>query len=162
MVSSNIPFGNTRVYDRDFDRSEDAVRKYSLAAVHNYFFLKGMDTLREGGILAYITTSGVMDSPQNRSVREWLVNYANLVSTIRLPDNLFTDAGTEVGSDLIVLQKNTPKIGTDRKGAELYRDPYHIWRYPYQQQLCRSGPYRPYFRIYGQEHVRTTDHEFYP
>lgn len=109
VVSSNIPFGNTRVYDRDFDRSEDTVRKFSLAAVHNYFFLKGMDTLREGGILAYITTSGVMDSPQNRPVREWLVNHANLVSAIRLPDNLFTDAGTEVGSDLIVLQKNTRK-----------------------------------------------------
>lgn len=109
VVSSNIPFGNTRIYDRDFDRSDDPVRKSSLAAVHNYFFLKGMDTLREGGILAYITTSGVMDSPQNRLVREWLVNHANLVSTIRLPDNLFTDAGTEVGSDLIVLQKNTRK-----------------------------------------------------
>lgn len=109
MVSSNIPFGNTRIYDRDFDRSDDPVRKSSLAAVHNYFFLKGMDTLREGGILAYITTSGVMDSPQNRPVRKWLVNHANLVSTIRLPDNLFTDAGTEVGSDLIVLQKNTRK-----------------------------------------------------
>ena len=109
MVSSNIPFGNTRVYDRNFDRSGDAVRKSSLAAVHNYFFLKGMDTLHEGGILAYITTSGVMDSPQNRPVREWLVNHANLVSTIRLPDNLFADAGTEVGSDLIVLQKNTRK-----------------------------------------------------
>ena len=109
VVSSNIPFGNTRIYDRDFDRSDDPVRKSSLAAVHNYFFLKGMDTLREGGILAYITTSGVMDSPQNRPVREWLVNHANLVSTIRLPDNLFTDVGTEVGSDLIVLQKNTRK-----------------------------------------------------
>ena len=109
VVSSNIPFGNTRIYDRDFDRGNDPVRKSSLAAVHNYFFLKGMDTLREGGILAYITTSGVMDSPQNRSVREWLVNHANLVSAIRLPDNLFTDAGTEVGSDLIVLQKNTRK-----------------------------------------------------
>ena len=109
VVSSNIPFGNTRIYDRDFDRSDDPVRKSSLAAVHNYFFLKGMDTLREGGILAYITTSGIMDSPQNRPVREWLVNHANLVSTIRLPDNLFTDAGTEVGSDLIVLQKNTRK-----------------------------------------------------
>ena len=103
MVSSNIPFGNTRIYDRDFDRSDDPVRNFSLAAVHNYFFLKGMDTLREGGILAYITT------PQNRPVREWLVNHANLVSVIRLPDNLFTDAGTEVGSDLIVLQKNTRK-----------------------------------------------------
>ena len=109
VVSSNIPFGNTRIYDRDFDRSDDPVRKSSLAAVHNYFFLKGMDTLHEGGILAYITTSGVMDSPQNRPVRDWLVNHANLVSTIRLPDNLFTDAGTEVGSDLIVLQKNTRK-----------------------------------------------------
>lgn len=109
VVSSNIPFGNTRIYDRDFDRSDDPVRKSSLAAVHNYFFLKGMDTLREGGILAYITTSGIMDSLQNRPVREWLVNHANLVSTIRLPDNLFTDAGTEVGSDLIVLQKNTRK-----------------------------------------------------
>lgn len=109
VVSSNIPFGNTRVYDRDFDRSDDSVRKSSLGAVHNYFFLKGMDTLREGGILAYITTSGVMDSPQNRPVREWLVNHANLVSAIRLPDNLFIDAGTQVSSDLIVLQKNTRK-----------------------------------------------------
>ena len=115
MVSSNIPFGNTRVYDRNFDRSGDAVRKSSLSAVHNYFFLKGMDTLREGGILAYITTSGVMDSPQNRPVREWLMNHANLVSAIRLPDNLFVDAGTEVGSDLIVLQKNTKKTELTEK-----------------------------------------------
>ena len=115
MVSSNIPFGNTRVYDRNFDRSGDAVRKSSLSAVHNYFFLKGMDTLREGGILAYITTSGVMDSPQNRPVREWLMNHANLVSAIRLPNNLFVDAGTEVGSDLIVLQKNTKKTELTEK-----------------------------------------------
>ncbi len=109
VVSSNIPFGNTRVYDRGFDRSEDAVRKSSLGAVHNYFFLKGIDTLREGGILAYITTSGVMDSSQNRPVREWLMNHANLVSAIRLPDNLFIDTGTQVSTDLIVLQKNTRK-----------------------------------------------------
>lgn len=121
MVSSNIPFGNIRIYDRDFDRSDDPVRKSSLAAVHNYFFLKGMDTLREGGILAYITTSGVMDSPQNRPVREWLVNHANLVSTIRLPDNLFTDAGTEVGSDLIVLQKNTRKSELTEKERTLLK-----------------------------------------
>ncbi len=115
VVSSNIPFGNTRVYDRDFDRSDDPVRKSSLGAVHNYFFLKGMDTLREGGVLAYITTSGVMDSPQNRPVREWLVNHANLISAIRLPDNLFIDAGTQVSSDLIVLQKNTQKTELTEK-----------------------------------------------
>lgn len=115
VVSSNIPFGDTNVYDRDFDKSSDPVRKSSLAAVHNYFFLKGMDTLREGGILAYITTSGVMDSPRNRPVREWLVNHADLVSAIRLPDNLFVDAGTEVSSDLIVLQKNTLKTGLSER-----------------------------------------------
>lgn len=115
VVSSNIPFGDTSVYDRDFDKSSDPVRKSSLAAVHNYFFLKGMDTLREGGILAYITTSGVMDSPRNRPVREWLVNHADLVSAIRLPDNLFVDAGTEVSSDLIVLQKNTLKTGLSER-----------------------------------------------
>ena len=115
VVSSNIPFGDTRVYDRDFDKSSDPVRKSSLAAVHNYFFLKGMDTLREGGILAYITTSGVMDSPRNRPVREWLVSHADLVSAIRLPDNLFVDAGTEVSSDLIVLQKNTLKTGLSER-----------------------------------------------
>ena len=74
-----------------------------------------MDTLREGGILAYITTSGVMDSPQNRPVREWLMNHANLVSAVRLPDNLFVDAGTEVSSDLIVLQKNTQKTELTEK-----------------------------------------------
>ena len=106
-------------------RSEDAVRKFSLAAVHNYFFLKGMDTLREGGILAYITTSGVMDSPQNCPVREWLVNHANLVSAIRLPDNLFTDAGTEVGSDLI-----QPKV------FRCLRKYYHVNHKPQQFTLC--------------------------
>ena len=111
VVSSNIPFGDTRVYDRDFDRSGDPVRKGALNAVHNYFFLKGMDTLREGGIMAFITTSGVMDSPGNRPIREWLVNHAGLVSAVRLPGNLFTDAGTKVSSDLIVLQKNSRKNG---------------------------------------------------
>lgn len=111
VVSSNIPFGDTRVYDRDFDRSGDPVRKGALNAVHNYFFLKGMDTLREGGIMAFITTSGVMDSPGNRPIREWLMNHAGLVSAVRLPGNLFTDAGTKVSSDLIVLQKNSRKNG---------------------------------------------------
>ena len=111
VVSSNIPFGDTRVYDRDFDRSGDPVRKGALNAVHNYFFLKGMDTLREGGIMAFITTSGVMDSPGNRPIREWLVNHAGLISAVRLPGNLFTDAGTKVSSDLIVLQKNSRKNG---------------------------------------------------
>lgn len=82
----------------------------STRAIHNYFFVKGLDTLREGGILAFITSQGLLDSPSNKPVREYLMNNSSLISAIRLPENLFTEnAGTEVGSDLIVLQKNTGK-----------------------------------------------------
>jgi N12 class adenine-specific DNA methylase len=110
VVSSNIPFGDAAVFDPAFSTSKDPVRKQASRAVHNYFFLKGVDTLREGGLLAFITSQGVMNSPQNEPVRKWLMDNANLVSAVRLPNNLFTDhAGTEVGSDLIILQKNSGK-----------------------------------------------------
>ncbi|MFV0529472.1 MAG: N-6 DNA methylase, partial [Lachnospiraceae bacterium] len=70
----------------------------------------GVETLREGGLLAFITSQGVMNSPANEEIRKWLMNNTNLVSAIRLPNDLFTDyAGTEVGSDLIILQKNSQK-----------------------------------------------------
>jgi hypothetical protein len=93
---------------RRFPKSQP--KKVACGAVHNYFFIKGVDTLREGGIQAFITSRGVLDSPSNEPVREWLMKNTNLVSAIRLPNNLFTDhAGTEVGSDLIILQKNTAK-----------------------------------------------------
>lgn len=110
IVTSNIPFGTTHVFDKAFDRSEDPVRRQALGAVHNYFFLKGVDMLREGGLLAFITSQGVMDSETNTPVRKWLMQHCNLISAIRLPHNLFTDyAGTAVGSDLLVLQKDSSK-----------------------------------------------------
>lgn len=112
IVASNIPFGDTKVYDRAFERDGDPVRKMAQKGVHNYFFVKGIDTLREGGILAFITSQGVMNSPKNEPIRAWLMQRCNLVSAVRLPNNLFIDkAGTEVGSDLIVLQKNSAKTG---------------------------------------------------
>ncbi len=110
VVASNIPFGDTKVYDAAFDRSDDQVRKWAQSGIHNYFFLKGVDMLRDGGVLAFITSQGVMDSPRNEPIRKWLMERCRLVSAIRLPSNLFIDsAGTEVGSDLIVLQKNNAK-----------------------------------------------------
>lgn len=109
VVSSNIPFGEMSVFDATFMK-QDALHRDSTKAIHNYFFVKGIESLREGGIMAFITSQGVMNSPSNESVRKWLMENTNLVSAIRLPNNLFTDyAGTEVGSDLIVLQKNTAK-----------------------------------------------------
>lgn len=109
VVSSNIPFGEMNVFDAAFMK-RDQLHRDSTRAIHNYFFIKGVESLREGGILAFITSQGVMNSPNNTPVRKWLMENTNLVSAIRLPNNLFTAyAGTEVGSDLIILQKNTGK-----------------------------------------------------
>ena len=110
VIESNIPFGDVRVFDPAFTNSNDQAKRQAAQKVHNYFFLKGVETLREGGLLAFITSQGVMNSPQNEPVRRWLMNNTNLVSAIHLPNNLMTDnAGTEVGSDLIILQKNSNK-----------------------------------------------------
>jgi hypothetical protein len=110
MVASNIPFGDTAVFDTSFSKSNDPAKRQATQKVHNYFFLKGVETLREGGILAFITSQSVMNSPQNEPIRQWLMDNTSLVSAIRLPNNLMLDnTGTEVGSDLIILQKNSHK-----------------------------------------------------
>ncbi|MBW4360540.1 N-6 DNA methylase [Flavobacterium taihuense] len=110
VVASNIPFGDTSVFDLSYSRSRDTAKVQAARSIHNYFFMKGTDMLREGGILAFITSQGVLNSPKNESIRRALMKDNNLVSAIRLPNNLFADyAGTEVGSDLIILQKNTAK-----------------------------------------------------
>ncbi len=112
VVASNIPFGDTSVFDLSFSRSKDTAKVQAARSIHNYFFLKGSEVLREGGVLAFITSQGVLNSPKNEPIRRALMQNSNLVSVVRLPNNLFTEyAGTEVGSDLIVLQKNTAKKG---------------------------------------------------
>ena len=109
LAVSNIPFGDIAVFDAEFQRSESFGRRSAQKAIHNYFFLKGLDTVRDGGIVAFITSQGVLNSTKT-SVRNELFRQANLVSAIRLPNNLFSDnAGTDVGSDLIVIQKNLHK-----------------------------------------------------
>lgn len=106
VVSSNIPFGDIRVFDPSFDNG--TARRFALNSLYNYFFAKGLDAVREGGVLAFITSQGVMNSAMAYPVRQYLMNRSRLLSAVRLPNNLFTDyAGTEVGSDLIILQKDT-------------------------------------------------------
>ena len=106
VAASNIPFGDVALFDPSFSTSTDPARRQGTRTLHNYFFMKSVDTVRDGGIIAFITSQGVLNSEQNRPIREWLADRCDVVSAIRLPNNLFTDhAGTEVGSDLIVLQK---------------------------------------------------------
>lgn len=109
VAASNIPFGDVALFDPAFSTNTDPVRRQATRTLHNYFFMKSVDTVRDGGIIAFITSQGVLNSEQNRPIREWLAGKCDVVSAIRLPNNLFTDhAGTEVGSDLVVLQKRPP------------------------------------------------------
>ena len=108
LITSNIPFGDVSLFDPAFSNSRDPVRRQGAWAIHNYFFMKSVDLVRDGGLVAFITSQGMADAERNRPVREWLMERCDLVAAVRLPNNLFTDhAGTEVGSDLIVLQKNS-------------------------------------------------------
>ena len=110
IISSNIPFGDFKVSDGQYKNSKEPIKQNALQRIHNYFFIKGIDTVREGGLLAFITSRGVLDSKGNEEVRKWLMQNTNLISAIRLPNNLFdTTTNIKVGSDLIILQKNTNK-----------------------------------------------------
>lgn len=109
LVMSNIPFGTVKVYDYSYQKG-NAIKMMATNTLHNYFFVKGLDAVKEGGLVVYITTRGVADSPSNKEIRRYLMQNANLISTIRLTDDLFTQTGgIEVGSDLIILQKNAQK-----------------------------------------------------
>lgn len=120
LIASNIPFGDTSVFDLSYSRSKDTTKVQATRSIHNYFFLKGIDMLRDGGVLAFITSQGILNSPKNEPIRRALMQESNLVSVVRLPNNLFTEyAGTEVGSDLIILQKNITKQGLS-KTEELF------------------------------------------
>ncbi|MDD4226625.1 MAG: N-6 DNA methylase, partial [Mariniphaga sp.] len=106
VATSNIPFGDVAVFDPALISDSDPAKKIASRSIHNYFFLKSVDMVRPGGLVAFITSQGVLNSPANRPVRESLMSRCEPVSVIRLPNNLFSEyAGTEVGSDLIVLQK---------------------------------------------------------
>ena len=110
LAISNIPFGDFSVFDAGFQKEKNEVKIQSTNKIHNYFFVKALDSVREGGLVAFITTRGFADSASNRNIREYLMYNSNLVSATRLPDNLFlNDAGIEVGSDIVILEKCTGK-----------------------------------------------------
>jgi len=104
LLVSNIPFGNFRVYDESVN-SEVLTSK-----IHNYFFAKGLDKLKEGGLLAFITTDGFLNSPSNKEAREYIFNNSDFISLSVMPDNLMKDTGnTEAPSHLLILQKRSGK-----------------------------------------------------
>ena len=109
VAASNIPFGDFAVSDPKYATSKEIAYRQATKTIHNYFFLKALDQVREGGLVAFIASQGVMNAA-SPFVRMELVKRANLVAALRLPNNTFSDnAGTDAGSDLIILQKHTVK-----------------------------------------------------
>ena len=109
VAASNVPFGDFAVADPVYAVSKEIGYRQASKSLHNYFFLKGLDQVREGGLIAFITSQGVMNAA-SPFVRMELVKQVDLVAALRLPNNTFSDnAGTDVGSDLIILQKHTGK-----------------------------------------------------
>ena len=96
-VIGNVPFGSYKVADRKCDRHN--------FMIHDYFIAKSLDLVRPGGVVAVVTSSGTLDK-QNPAVRQYIANRADLLGAIRLPDNAFRkNAGTDVVSDILFLQK---------------------------------------------------------
>ena len=109
VAASNVPFGDFAVPDPAYAVSKEIAYRQATKTIHNYFFLKALDQVREGGLVAFIASQGVMNAA-SPFVRMELVKHADLVAALRLPNNTFSDnAGTDAGSDLIILQKHTGK-----------------------------------------------------
>lgn len=97
VAVDNVPFGDFKVLDKKYDKHK--------FLIHDYFFAKTLDKVRPGGVIAFITSKGTLDK-ENPSVRKYIAQRADLLGAIRLPNNTFkANAGTEVTSDIIFLQK---------------------------------------------------------
>ena len=110
-VVGNVPFGDFKVPDKRYDKHK--------FLVHDYFFAKSLDKLRPGGVMVLITSKGTMDK-ENSAVRKYIAQRADLLGAIRLPNNTFKgNAGTEVVSDILILQKRDRIIDIEPEWVQL-------------------------------------------
>ena len=115
VAISNVPFGNYAIADKSYP-------KKVTSAIHNYFFAKSLDKVRPGGIVMFITSSYTMNSKDN-TVRRYIMQKADLLGAIRLPDSAFKgNAGTEVVTDILVLKKRADN--TNYAGVDFLEAPY--------------------------------------
>lgn len=113
-VVGNVPFGDFSVADKRYDKNH--------FLIHDYFFAKSLDKLRSGGVMALVTSKGTMDK-ENPAVRKYIAQRAELLGAIRLPNNTFKgNAGTEVVSDILILQKRDRIIDIEPDWVHLNTD----------------------------------------
>ena len=115
LAVGNVPFGNYKVKDKGYDRLN--------FSIHNYFFAKTLDQVRPGGIIAFVTSRYTMDA-KDPSARKYLVQRAELLGAIRLPNNAFrANAGTDVVSDILFLQKREHPVDIEPDWVDLDMTP---------------------------------------
>ena len=113
-VVGNVPFGDFKVLDKRYDKHK--------FLIHDYFFAKSLDKLRPGGVMALVTSKGTMDK-ETLAVRKYIAQRAELLGAIRLPNNTFKgNAGTEVVSDILILQKRDRLIDIEPDWVHLDTD----------------------------------------
>ena len=113
-VVGNVPFGDFKVLDKRYDKHK--------FLIHDYFFAKSLDKLRPGGVMAFVTSKGTMDK-ETLAVRKYIAQRAELLGAIRLPNNTFKgNAGTEVVSDILILQKRDRLIDIEPDWVHLDTD----------------------------------------
>ena len=111
LAIGNVPFGNYQVSDRAYDKLG--------FSIHNYFFAKALDQVRPGGIVAFVTSRYTLDS-KDSTARKYLAQRADFLGAIRLPNNAFrANAGTDVVSDIIILQKRDRPVDRDEPWVHL-------------------------------------------
>ena len=114
VVIGNVPFGDFKVLDKRYDKHK--------FLIHDYFFAKSLDKLRPGGVMALVTSKGTMDK-ETLAVRKYIAQRAELLGAIRLPNNTFKgNAGTEVVSDILILQKRDRLIDIEPDWIHLDTD----------------------------------------
>lgn len=136
VAVGNVPFGDIRVYDKKYNKEN--------LLIHDYFFFKSLDMVKPGGVVAFITSKGTLDK-RNNTARRLLAEKAEFLGAVRLPNNAFkANAGTEVTSDIIFLQKRTEPITITSENEPLWiktaKDENDIEMNAYfvqnQQQIC--------------------------
>lgn len=111
LVTTNVPFGDFKVSDKKYDKHNPLI--------HDYFFMKSLDKVRTGGIMILITSKGTMDK-ENSNIRRYIAQRADLLGAIRLPNDTFKgNAGTEVVSDILVLQKRDRVLDIEPNWVQL-------------------------------------------
>ena len=139
VAIGNVPFGNYAVIDKSYP-------KQVTGAIHNYFFAKSLDKVRPGGIVMFITSNYTMNS-KDQSVRRYLMNKADLLGAIALPEGAFKEnAGTEVATTIMILKRRadgTPYAGADfleSEGITLENDKYSNMGNVYQNRYFAEHP----------------------